>query len=210
MKELTQAEKGYLAGIIDGEGALIIRHQNGHRSYYAVTQVCNTDIKMISYLLEITGIGKIASYSTEGNRKQAYKWTVFRKDDLYALLDATYPYLITKRERADLLYRLREIKLQPLVRKGINRGKWILSDEVVSKCSVLFEKMRELNYRGLNEKRGELLENPNRTISSQAEVGISQKVQRLTTESRTDSNVDTSALSERNDIVRASEKSEEV
>ena len=28
MKELTEAEKGYIAGIIDGEGCLSIRYQN--------------------------------------------------------------------------------------------------------------------------------------------------------------------------------------
>jgi len=41
------------------------------------------------------------------------------------------------------------------------------------------------------------------TIRSQARVGISLKVQRLATESRTDSNVATSAAHESDDIVRA-------
>lgn len=41
------------------------------------------------------------------------------------------------------------------------------------------------------------------TIRSQARIGISLKVQRLATESRTDSNVATSAAHESDDIVRA-------
>jgi hypothetical protein len=53
-------------------------------------------------------------------------------------------------------------------------------------------------------KRGELLGYPrSRAISSQAGVGILRKVQRLTAESRTDSNADTSSPAERHDIVRA-------
>jgi ribosomal protein L33 len=52
-------------------------------------------------------------------------------------------------------------------------------------------------------KRGELLGYPKRAISSQAGVGMLRKVQRLTAESRTDSNADTSSPAERHDIVRA-------
>jgi hypothetical protein len=33
MKELLEAQKGYLAGILDGEGCLSIRHQKGQRSF---------------------------------------------------------------------------------------------------------------------------------------------------------------------------------
>ncbi len=137
-----------------------------------------------------------------GNRKQAYKWTVTRSDDVYAVLDSVMPYLITKHERGNLLYRLREIKSRGFVRKGVSRGKLILSDSAVADCRVLFEKMRELNFRGLREAGGELLGSPERVISSQGETGMSRKVQRLGVEARTASNTPTSALPEREDIVR--------
>ncbi len=149
MKELTDAQKGYIAGIIDGEGCLIIRHQNNQRSYYAVLQVCNTDINMISWLIETTGVGLIAPFKhKQPNRKNGYKWTVFKKEELYTLLDAIRPYLVTKSPRADVLYKLRELKNQPLVRKNVQRGRLLTSDTVVAGCKVLFEKMRELNFRG--------------------------------------------------------------
>jgi hypothetical protein len=59
-------------------------------------------------------------------------------------------------------------------------------------------------HRALHEKDGELLGHPERTISSQARVGTPLKVQRLTAESRPDSNADTSAVPERDDIVCSS------
>lgn len=58
-------------------------------------------------------------------------------------------------------------------------------------------------------KLGELLENPERTISSQAEAGMLLKVQRLVDEARTAGNSTTSAQPERDDIVRAAEESAE-
>jgi len=61
-------------------------------------------------------------------------------------------------------------------------------------------KLVHKNYKP-KTKRGELLETLNETISSQAEIGISLKVQRLEAESRTDSNASTSALHESDDIV---------
>ena len=56
----------------------------------------------------------------------------------------------------------------------------------------------------------ELLENLEQTISSQAEVGILQKVQRLEAETRTVGNASTSAVPLRDDIVRTSQGCEEV
>ena len=56
----------------------------------------------------------------------------------------------------------------------------------------------------LHSKCGELLGTLEQTISSQAEVGILQKVQRLGAETRTVSNASTSAVRETDDIVRSS------
>lgn len=203
MLNLTDAEKGYIAGIIDGEGCLTLRHQNNQRSYYATIQVSNTDFALVAYLMRITGYGRISTLAMSGNRKIAYKWQVTVAAHIYEILDAVKPFLVIKEERAELLYKLRTIKSQGFVRKGHSRGKLILSDEVVASCYVLFEKMRELNWRGLREKEGELLGSPERTISSQAGLGIAQTVQRLEAEARTASNASTSALPERDDIVRA-------
>ena len=150
MKELTEAQKGYLAGILDGEGCLSIRHQKEQRSFYATLQVANTDLKMIIYIFDITGIGRVHFCKrNQPNRKDAYKWFVTVSKDIYDILDAIYPYLITKRSRADILYRLREIKKTPLIRKGVNRGNWIASDDVIQKQKALFTTMADLNFRGL-------------------------------------------------------------
>jgi len=67
-----------------------------------------------------------------------------------------------------------------------------------------------LNFRGISEAQGELLGSPGRTISSQALAGMLEKVQRLGVETRPVSNAPTSALPEREDIVRAVQECTEV
>jgi hypothetical protein len=153
MKSMLDVDRAYTAGIIDGEGCFNIRHQNKQRSYYPIIQVCNTDFKMISYLLSVSGIGAIVFCKGTGNRKDHYKWTVARMADVYDLLDAIYPYLITKKEKADLLYKLREIKRRPLVRRGISRGRLITSDATLKDLRLIAAKMAELNFRGYNANR---------------------------------------------------------
>lgn len=207
--ELSDKQIGYLAGIIDGEGCVSIRHQNNQRSYYATLQVGSTSIELISWLLETLGCGRVHIDKKSGNRKQSYKWLVTVARDIYSILDLVYPLLVIKKGQSDLLYRLREIKSRPLIRHGKQRGVYLLSDETVKDCKILFAKCKELNFRGLREKDGELLESPGRTISSQDLAGMLSKVQRLESESRTDSNLSTSAVPERDDIVRASQECEE-
>lgn len=83
----------------------------------------------------------------------------------------------------------------------------------ITLCVECHEKtmMKEYRYvaifRGIS-KGGELLGHLEQTISSQAEEGILQKVQRLGAESRTDSNAPTSAVHESDDIVRSSQECE--
>jgi len=64
------------------------------------------------------------------------------------------------------------------------------------------KKSRVRQYSKPKRKRGELRENLEQIIRSQALLGTARKVQRLEAESRTDSNASTSALPEREEIVR--------
>jgi len=88
-------------------------------------------------------------------------------------------------------------------------------DNGITLCKTCHEKTMNKEYRYIAIFRSilkgdELLEYPERAISSQAEKGISRKVQRLEVESRTDSNTSTSVAPERDDIVRTLQECKEV
>lgn len=58
---LGEKTKGYIAGIIDGEGSLMVypfKTKRGYIIYQARLAVCNTKKELIDYLMKTTGIGR--------------------------------------------------------------------------------------------------------------------------------------------------------
>jgi hypothetical protein len=97
----------YLAGIIDGEGSLIIsRSDRGtYNNYYGRIHVKNTDYRLIKWLLEKFG-GNVHAHPPKDPIKhaKAYSW-YFSGDahDKETLLLALMPYLIVKKDQAKIL-----------------------------------------------------------------------------------------------------------
>lgn len=94
----------YLAGIIDGEGCLIISRSDrgNYMNYYGRIHVKNTNKKLISWLVQKFG-GNIHTNVPADLLKHsvAYSW-YFSGDanDKERLLLAIMPYLIVKKEQA--------------------------------------------------------------------------------------------------------------
>ncbi len=61
---LKVAEAAYIAGLIDGDGTVTLtrKHRNENRQL-AVT-ISNTDKKLLDYVLDIIGVGKITNKRT--------------------------------------------------------------------------------------------------------------------------------------------------
>lgn|SRR5215472_3738655 len=101
----------YFAGIIDGEGTIcIMKHRpklaSGEKSvgYLAYLKVCNTDYRLVAWCRETTGVGCIYSEKRKKpNCRQVYTWHI-SSARFYALLKEVYPYLVIKKEQADLIF----------------------------------------------------------------------------------------------------------
>ena len=96
---------GYLGGIIDGEGSIIIEKQAIRRrervhNYRLRVEVSGTDKRLMDWLEENFG-GKAYMYEAKGNRRRSYSWRN-RANDAYKLLKIVKPYLVFKTEQADL------------------------------------------------------------------------------------------------------------
>lgn len=104
----TEATKAYIAGIIDGEGSIVITRNNvrsrktGEKYVYErpIVTVANTSEILISYLNNLN-IGAVCVEKRKVPRcKQAYQWVVSGRLPIYSFLKAIEPYLIIKKSKA--------------------------------------------------------------------------------------------------------------
>lgn len=98
---------GYLAGIIDGEGCLIISRSNrgSYMNYYGRIHVKNTDTRLIKWLVDNFG-GNVHTNIPADSAKHAVAYSWYFSGDAHdkeVLLLALLPYLIVKREQAKVL-----------------------------------------------------------------------------------------------------------
>lgn len=111
MKILSETDKAYIAGLVDGEGCIRIErckkkesiHPYNFRLLVAVT---NTNLNVLLWLKEITGVGNIHNH-TRSDEKANPKWKqgyVYHISSIRArdLLTAILPFLKIKKEIAEI------------------------------------------------------------------------------------------------------------
>ncbi|MDU1312807.1 MAG: LAGLIDADG family homing endonuclease [Clostridium septicum] len=97
---MNEIEKSYIAGIIDGEGSIMLEkiHKNNYPS--PVISVTSTTIELLEYLKATIGFGKITkktNYNIE-KHKNCYTFVVNYNNAINLLKDV-YPYLIIKSKK---------------------------------------------------------------------------------------------------------------
>ncbi len=132
---MTKQKYSYLAGIIDGEGCLIISRSDrgNYKNYYGRIHVKNTDKRLMKWLVDHFG-GNIHLHPPKSDKHAiAYSWYFSgnaKSKEIFLL--ALMPYLIVKREQAKILvefFRLSEQKCPELREK-------------------LYQRLHSLNRRG--------------------------------------------------------------
>ena len=122
---ITETQAAYLAGIIDGEGHIRIKHRSkmakrknktyGPYDVYGTELVITSiDKCLIDWLVEHFGDGKGQVSLRERvkehpNWKPVYRWTLTDRT-LTAALNAALPYLVIKKELATLALKVRELQ----------------------------------------------------------------------------------------------------
>lgn len=142
MNDLEEVEKAYIAGMIDGEGCISVIPSG--KTIAQTIYVANTNIDLIFWLYETTGIGSIADCGRgrgySDNWKPVYKWIMWA-DDIREFLPEILPYLVIKQEQAKLM-------LESLAIIG---SRWHpLSVEQKTHRAEIIAKMRLLNARGVH------------------------------------------------------------
>ena len=99
---LTNEESAYLAGIIDGEGTITFCKRWNRDSYNPIVSIANTDKDLMEYLHNQIG-GTLTVYPHRvPPRRTAYKLEIWQSN-VVPILEKVLPYLIVKREQAELM-----------------------------------------------------------------------------------------------------------
>lgn len=141
---LSRDDAIYLAGIIDGEGSIMLEQQSGGRPYYVPkVAVYNTNYRLMEWLLSvIEPIPRCITRSTirrKSHWKISYQMDVRGVGSVYSLLVKVEPFLKLKDENARLLIEYCEGRI----------GKRKRSGKVSEREKEIYQRIRELNRRGM-------------------------------------------------------------
>lgn len=98
---LSDAEKGYIAGIIDGEGCVGFTWGDAAKAQIRVT-VANTNTQLIEWLKQKIGGHVFRKKKIHAKWKTGWQWTV-TSAQARRLLDEIAPFLVIKRKQAELV-----------------------------------------------------------------------------------------------------------
>lgn len=103
---MTNEEKAYIAGIIDGEGSIMLIKFHNNQFPSPCVSVASTSIELLNWIKSKTNMRKIISkknYNLE-KHKNSYTYVAKYNDAIY-LLKEIEPYLVieVKKKRAKLI-----------------------------------------------------------------------------------------------------------
>lgn len=138
---LEESEKGYIAGFLDGEGAISLSKQENGNSVYYRPQIAfyNTDGEVIKWIgSKLDGVEySIDTRDDSRHNKDCFVLSVRKQKDIYDLVKNLKPYLITKKEQAELM--------EDFLGSLINRDSRSYTEELRSDLKSMTEEMKELN-----------------------------------------------------------------
>lgn len=146
---MTEAEKGYCACAIDGEGCIQLGRAvkvRGNPNYEAGVSVTNTSMDFLSWLKRKTGLGRIQPVGeAKKGHKQVFAWSLY-VHEIKPFLLLIMDYLVIKRPQAELL-------VEYIDGTRENAGRWnpLTLDESITK-DLIWRELRELNKRGAKDE----------------------------------------------------------
>ncbi len=97
---MLETEKAYIAGIIDGEGSIMLTRFHKNQYHSPCVSISSTDIELLEWVKKTTGIGKIINKKNydEEKHKNSYTYRVIY-DDAISLLREIEPYLVIQQKK---------------------------------------------------------------------------------------------------------------
>lgn len=111
--EVSEFEKGYLLGLIEGEGSIYVAktRSRGYLYFQPKLTIANTKLNVIQKAQEIMG-GNIYEERRWGRRRDIWILQITTTLDVFNVLKALQPYFEGKQEQCDLMIKFCETKMK--------------------------------------------------------------------------------------------------
>jgi hypothetical protein len=97
----SSQEVAYIAGIIDGEGSIVLRHRKSgtrEKDIYPSVMVYNNSKELMDWL--VASIGGTYRLSDKRGREPGYTWQITAAKDVFTFLNFIIPHLLIKHQKA--------------------------------------------------------------------------------------------------------------
>lgn len=103
---MTELEKAYIAGIVDGEGSIMLQKFHSNEYPSPCVSIASTTYELLDWIKTIIGKGTIKQKKNynSSKHKDCYSY-ILKHNNAIQLIKEIYPYLIinSKRKRAELI-----------------------------------------------------------------------------------------------------------
>lgn len=151
---MTETDKAYLAGLMDGEGSISLARSFAKRTrgryVYPLVRIANTDKPMIDWIIQRIPFGALQYRSRMNERCKNVYHIGWASSEAIEVLELILPYLITKKERAIIVIDLWNLNKRARDEAGGYFGHGHpIPDWLTEKRSEAFDQMAILNKRGV-------------------------------------------------------------
>lgn len=103
---MTETEKAYIAGIIDGEGSIMLQKIHSNEFPSPCVSIASTTLELLEFIKVKVGKGSIIKKKNynQSLHKNCYSY-ILRRNDAINFIKEIYPFLIieSKKKRAKLI-----------------------------------------------------------------------------------------------------------
>ena len=113
--QMEVTKLAYIAGILDGEGSIMIMRQASKSfmeqraksgcfdpHYAACVRIGMLERVALDFIVKTTGIGKVYEEKSYHHKRPMFRWMTRKKEDCLKFLTLISPYLLVKKGQAEL------------------------------------------------------------------------------------------------------------
>lgn len=145
---LTETDKAWLAGLIDGEGSINIsvaynKHHKFSKNHYALNlEISLTHLPTLEKVKTLCGVGSLTEHKDKRKHRPYWLWMA-RSNQALMILELIHPYLVTKKASA-------EIAIAFQSRRRRNRGHWNRNtpqrESLIAEDEKYYHLLHQINY----------------------------------------------------------------